>query len=210
MREIIKKLLSIPISRVLGHYGYRVGGKRDKSQILCPFHSETHPSFLVNHDKNFCYCFGCAKSWDSIQLIREFDNCTFLAALQKLCKIGGFKELVAADVQKIYSGFKSARTETFADQEAHAFRKFIDMIDKEFSDYYKSFPIWKSFKHIVDYLYMEFDHLKLQKPSRRIFDQCKDWFHKSKREIKSANSQWKKLPLLKREAYFDRVNFKNF
>lgn len=28
---------------------------------LCPFHNERTPSFSVNRQRNFCYCFSCKK-----------------------------------------------------------------------------------------------------------------------------------------------------
>jgi len=208
MRELIKKLLLIPVVRVLGHYGFPVRGKRESSKILCPFHEETHPSFLVNLDKNFCYCFGCAKSWDSVQLIREFEKCSFLDALQKLCEIGGYKKLAGVDLKKIFEGFKRVRTETFADQQCHAYHKFALHISNELRIYHQSLSTYKKLIPIFDYLYQEFDRILSEKVTRWKFDQVKDWFHRSKRELKNAHFCWKKLPALKREAYFDRVNFK--
>ena len=208
MRNLIKKLLSVPIARVLGYYGFPVRGKRDKTQILCPFHTETHPSFLVNHDRNFCYCFGCGKSWDSIGLIREFEKCSFLDALQKLCEISGRKLLTGVDLKKLFEGFKRVRTETFADQQAHAYHKFAMNITNELRIYHQFLSTYKVLIPLFDYLYQEFDQILSEKLTQRKFDQVKDWFHQSKRELKSAHSCWKKLPALKREAHFDRVNFK--
>lgn len=208
MREIIKKLLSVPVGKVLRHYGFFVQGKREKTQILCPFHQETHPSFLVNQDKNFCYCFGCARSWDSIQLIREFEKCSFLDALQKLCEISGFKKLSGVDLKKIFEGFKRVRTEVFSDQQCHAYHKFALHISNELRIYHQSLSTYQNLIPLFDFLHLEFDQILFEKVTRRKFDQVKDWFHRSKRELKVAHSHWKKLPVLKREAYFDRVNFK--
>ena len=208
MREIIRKLLSVSVAKVLRYYGFLVRGRGESSKILCPFHEETHPSFLVNLDRNFCYCFGCAKSWDSIGLIREFDKCSFLEALLKLCEIGGYKKLTGVDLKKIFAGFKRVRTETFSDQQAHAYHKFAMNISNELRIYHQSLSTYEVLIPLFDYLYQEFDQLLFEKLTQWKFDQVKDWFHRSKRELKNAHSCWKKLPALKREAYFDRVNFK--
>lgn len=208
MREVIRKLLSVPVSKVLGYYGFSVRGQREKAQILCPFHKETHPSFLVNLDKNFCYCFGCAKSWDSIQLIREFEGCSFLDALQKLCEISGLKKLTGVDLKKVFEGFKRVRTEVFSDQQSHAYHEMALLISNELRIYHQSLSTYKVLIPIFDYLHQEFDEILFEKLTQRKFDEVKDWFHRSKRELRKAHSHWKKLPVLKREAYFDRVNFK--
>ena len=32
---------------------------RDECQSLCPFHDDHHPSFNVNEEENYWYCFAC-------------------------------------------------------------------------------------------------------------------------------------------------------
>lgn len=209
MRQLMQQILAIPIEKVLGFYGFPVHGKQqEKVHMLCPFHDETHPSFLVNLDRNFCYCFGCAKSWDSIELIREFDKCSFLDALQKLCKIGNFKKLAESDLGRIVRNFKRARTEVFTDQQARAYHAFILRVADEFAEYCNSFDTRGNWIYLIEYIWQEFDQIFSGKSTRRKFDQVKDWFHTSKRVVKNAQEVWKKLPALKREAWFDRVDFK--
>ena len=48
----------------------------------CPFHSEKTPSFYVKN--NFGYCFSCNKSVDTIQLLIDRDNMSFVEAVEKL------------------------------------------------------------------------------------------------------------------------------
>jgi len=205
----MQQLLSIPIARVLSHYGFPIRGKREKVHLLCPFHKETSPSFLVNLDKNFCYCFGCSKSWDSIELIREFDGCSFLDALQKLCEIGRFKKLAESDLGKIVRSFKRVRTEVFTDQQARAYHAFILRVADEFSEYYHSLSTWKNWIYLIEYIWQEFDQIFSGKSTRRKFDEIKDWFHTNVRVVKNTHEVWRKLPVLKNEAWFDRVDFKN-
>ncbi|MEC8882881.1 MAG: DNA primase [Pseudomonadota bacterium] len=53
-------------------------------QGLCPFHTEKSPSFSVNSNKQFFYCFGCHASGDAINFIMKHENMSFMEALEKL------------------------------------------------------------------------------------------------------------------------------
>ena len=51
---------------------------------LCPFHSEKTPSFHVNPDKGLYKCFGCGKSGDVIEFVRETEQLSFTEAVEAL------------------------------------------------------------------------------------------------------------------------------
>jgi len=51
---------------------------------LCPFHTEKTPSFSVNGDKQFYYCFGCQASGSAIKFLMEFDRMDFITAVEAL------------------------------------------------------------------------------------------------------------------------------
>ena len=53
---------------------------------LCPFHHEKTPSFTVQQDKNFFYCFGCKKGGDVITFLKEAEHCDYIDAIQILAK----------------------------------------------------------------------------------------------------------------------------
>lgn len=55
-------------------------------QALCPFHNENSPSFSVNANKQFFYCFGCHASGDAINFLMRHDNLSFMDALEILAK----------------------------------------------------------------------------------------------------------------------------
>ncbi len=53
---------------------------------LCPFHKEKTPSFGINEEQAFFYCFGCKKGGDVITFIKEIEACSYIEALEILAK----------------------------------------------------------------------------------------------------------------------------
>lgn len=47
----------------------------------CPFHNEKTPSFIVNPARGTFKCFGCGKSGDAIEFLREHEAMSFTEAL---------------------------------------------------------------------------------------------------------------------------------
>ncbi|MDD1651291.1 MAG: DNA primase [Methylococcaceae bacterium] len=64
----------------------RVPLKRSGSNYMarCPFHNEKTPSFSVNRDKQFYYCFGCGASGTAISFLMDYDRLTFPEAIETL------------------------------------------------------------------------------------------------------------------------------
>lgn len=56
---------------------------------LCPFHREKTPSFTVNPEKQFYYCFGCGVGGDIINFLMELENITFRQTLKILAERAG-------------------------------------------------------------------------------------------------------------------------
>ncbi len=55
----------------------------------CPFHQETKPSFSVNAEKGFFYCFGCQASGDIFEFYSRINGVDFAESLAQLASEAG-------------------------------------------------------------------------------------------------------------------------
>ena len=53
---------------------------------LCPFHNEKSPSFSVSPGKQMYYCFGCGAGGNVFTFVMEYENFTFVEAMQYLAE----------------------------------------------------------------------------------------------------------------------------
>lgn len=67
---------------VLKRYGQRY-------KILCPYHSEKSPSFVIYSSTNRFKCFGCGRSGDQIDLYSRLNGIDNKAAVKQLAAIYG-------------------------------------------------------------------------------------------------------------------------
>jgi DNA primase len=56
---------------------------------LCPFHAEKTPSFSINAEEGFFYCFGCQAGGDAITFVRDVEHLDFVEAVEKLAARAG-------------------------------------------------------------------------------------------------------------------------
>jgi DNA primase len=52
----------------------------------CPFHQEKSPSFSVNPEKQFFYCFGCGAGGNALGFLMDYENLEFPAAVESLAE----------------------------------------------------------------------------------------------------------------------------
>ncbi|WP_201616927.1 DNA primase [Psychrobacter urativorans] len=76
----------------------------------CPFHGEKSPSFYVNPQKNIYHCFGCSVGGNAISFLRDYENLTFIEAVNELSKQTGIE--VPKDEQQNVSYQRSKPTPT--------------------------------------------------------------------------------------------------
>lgn len=58
---------------------------------LCPFHEEKSPSFTVNAEKQFYYCFGCGASGNIFSFAQEYDGLSFPEAVANIAIEAGLE-----------------------------------------------------------------------------------------------------------------------
>lgn len=79
-------------------------------QGLCPFHGEKTPSFSVNAEEGFYYCFGCLAKGDAISFVRAMEHLDFVDAVRRLADRAGIT--IREDAA---SGRDSQRRKVFLD-----------------------------------------------------------------------------------------------
>lgn len=57
----------------------------------CPFHEEKTPSFSVNQEKQFYYCFGCGAGGNSIGFLMDYERLDFPRAVEVLADTAGLE-----------------------------------------------------------------------------------------------------------------------
>ena len=90
-QEFINELLArIDIINIIDSYiPLKKAGRNHKA--CCPFHDEKTPSFSVNQEKQFYYCFGCNASGTAITFLMEHLHMGFIDAVEDLASRVGME-----------------------------------------------------------------------------------------------------------------------
>ena len=89
--ELLEEIRArIPVSEVVGKRLKLV--RRGREFLgLCPFHSDTRPSFSVVDEKNFYHCFACGAHGDIITFTMEIEGLSFPESVEKLASMAGLE-----------------------------------------------------------------------------------------------------------------------
>lgn len=80
--------MSCDIESIVSSYvSLKHSGRTSKG--LCPFHSEKSPSFVVYHENQSFYCFGCGAGGDVISFVMRIENLGYIEALKFLAEKAG-------------------------------------------------------------------------------------------------------------------------
>jgi DNA primase len=84
------------------------GGARFKG--LCPFHAEKTPSFGVDSEKGFFYCFGCHKGGDVFKFLELHESMGFQDAVRMLAQKFGLPlpEVASSEDERRNAGMREA------------------------------------------------------------------------------------------------------
>lgn len=89
--EVIEeiKLTSDIVALISDYLPLKRTGKSYKG--LCPFHSERTPSFNVNPDDQFFYCFGCGVGGNIFTFVMKMENIGFVEAVELVARRFGIR-----------------------------------------------------------------------------------------------------------------------
>ena len=88
--EVREAILSrVGLAGLVGHYVELSPAGPGRFRGLCPFHQEKTPSFYVDENKGFFYCFGCKAGGDIFSFLQKVEGLNFSESLTKLAHIAG-------------------------------------------------------------------------------------------------------------------------
>jgi len=104
----------------------------------CPFHNEKTPSFSVQPEKQFFYCFGCGAGGNAIGFVMQYDGVDFPQAVETLARD---------------AGLEVPREESKADARRHSENgKLLDMLDEASRFYQQQLRQHQQKDEAVNYL----------------------------------------------------------
>ena len=74
---------------MVGQYVNLTPAGKGRLKGLCPFHNEKTPSFQVDTEQGYYYCFGCKAGGDLFSFVQRTENLSFGDALRKLAEQAG-------------------------------------------------------------------------------------------------------------------------
>lgn len=94
LENTIQAVKEVQAVEVISHY---VNLKKRGVNYLgqCPFHDERTPSFYVNPVRNSFKCFGCGIGGDAIKFVMEYENKSFVEAIELIAGLLGIQVEIA-------------------------------------------------------------------------------------------------------------------
>jgi DNA primase len=86
-KQAIRQKLSL--EDLLRDYSIQLIPSGRKLKALCPFHAEKTPSFNVDVEKQYYYCFGCQEGGDIFRFVQTMHRVDFPQALEILARRAG-------------------------------------------------------------------------------------------------------------------------
>ncbi len=98
----LEKIRDISILDVADHLGLNLkGAGTENKRCLCPYHDDKHPSMHLSKKKGIFKCFVCGAKGDSLKLVQDQKNLSFLEACEWMIK--EFDIVVVPDAPSVQS-----------------------------------------------------------------------------------------------------------
>jgi hypothetical protein len=208
----IAKLNAVPFRNILNYYRIPITEKRDKFFVHCPFHEEKSASFCVGGKDNFAYCFGCARSWDGIQFIRDMEKCGYFEALKRLAEIGKVEvsiedlKMFAKKYRIIWKRFGGDKVQV-ENMEMKKRWMLVDKVSWEFTRFYQEQENWSVFWSYIELCWKNFaDIVDFGEMDSAKVDKVKDWLKESKKFLLQSVKYWKLYSSFVEEFYREQVD----
>ncbi|ULO02912.1 CHC2 zinc finger domain-containing protein [Campylobacter sp. RM12651] len=118
---------TLNIFDIANSLGLNVAKNGTRFWTQCPFHADKNPSFILNADKNFGYCFTCNASADAFKLVMHIKNCDFNAAC----------EYIASYYNTIYESKSSSKNQENYESLEQALSIYQRALNDECKEYLK-------------------------------------------------------------------------
>lgn len=90
MDSVAEIKMRLPIEQLVAQY-CQLTKKGRNFVCICPFHNDSHPSFIVSPDKGIGYCFACRSGGDIFSFYQKIEGCDFPQAIRELAEKTGVK-----------------------------------------------------------------------------------------------------------------------
>lgn len=105
----------LPIDQLVAQY-CQIKRKGRNFVSLCPFHNDSHPSFLISPDKGIAYCFACQSGGDIFSFFQKIESVDFPTAVKLLAEKAGVE---------IPKDFQSSKKSTVSKDEKERLRQCL-------------------------------------------------------------------------------------
>ena len=124
-KEFIQTLLDrIDIVDLIGQR-IRLKRRGQRYLALCPFHNEKTPSFNVDSQKQFFYCFGCRASGTALNFIMRLDGLDFIDAVKYLAEQQGL-QVPQTDSRTSNQDGRYTYLADILDEATHRYRQYLE------------------------------------------------------------------------------------
>ncbi len=172
--------------------------KRNKNWFgKCPLHVDETPSFSINEDKNYFFCFSCKRGGQIIQFLQQYENLTFDEAVEKASRLASMDISLMCQSSTVQTNRMLKKLNQKKEDAPHP------IIDFSLFDKYKKQPIISWLREGIRQEEIELFDIRIDTYSNRIVYPVYD-IHSNLINIKGRTllDDYKKLGLAKYINYF--------
>lgn len=85
-RKLVESAHDVDLAELVRSHGVDLNPAGVELRGLCPFHSESTPSFFVNTSKGVYHCHGCGAAGDSVTFLQQYAGSSFQEAVRELAR----------------------------------------------------------------------------------------------------------------------------